>query len=90
MFLRFIPLLPWNNLNRLSIGFSYLKNIFGHDIEDCIEPIGNSEKGPKITNQFFRHCASLDVQRETLFNKITSSDDAILAENKNHTVYNCH
>ena len=25
-----------NNLNRLSIGFSYLKNEFGHNIEDCI------------------------------------------------------
>ena len=32
-------------------------------------------------------CASLDFQRETLFNKITSIDDAILAENKNRTVY---
>ena len=84
------PLLPWNNLNRLSTGFSYLKNKFGHDIEDCIEPIWNSEKGPKTFNQFFRHCASFDVQRETLFNKITSIDDAILAENKNRTLYNCH
>ena len=32
-------------------------------------------------------CASLDFQRETLFNKITSVDDTILAENKNRTVY---
>ena len=42
--------LSWNNLNRLSIGFSYLKNKFGHDIEDCIEPICNSGNGPKTTN----------------------------------------
>ena len=48
------PPLPWNNLNRLSIGFSYLKNKFGHDIEDCIEPICNGGKGAKTTNQFFR------------------------------------
>ena len=89
-----LPLLPWNNLNRLSIGFSYLKNKFGHDInkfghdiEDCFEPICNSGNGPKTTSQFFPHCASLDVQRETLFNKITSIDGVILAENKNRTVY---
>ena len=76
--MRFFPtLLPWNNLNRLSIGFSYLKIKFGHDIEDCIEPICNSGNGPKTTNQFFQHCASLDVQREALFNKITSIDDEI-------------
>ena len=40
------PPLLWNNFNRLSIRFSYLKNKFGHDIEDCIEPICNSfQKG---------------------------------------------
>ena len=78
---------PWNNLNRLSIGFSYLKNKFGNDIEDCVEPICNSGNGPKTTNLFFRHYASLDVQRKTLFNKITSIDDEIFAENKNRTVY---
>ena len=47
------PSLPRNNLKRLSIGFSYLKNKFGHDIEDCTEPICNSGNGPKTTNQFF-------------------------------------
>ena len=52
-----------------------------------IESICNSGKGPKATSQFFLYCARFDVQRETLFNKITSIDDAILAENKNPNVY---
>ena len=81
------PLPLWNNLNGLSTGFSGLKNKFGHDIEDFIEPICNSGNGPKTTNQFFRHCASLDVQKETLFNKITGIDAAILVKNKNRTIY---
>ena len=48
--------------------------------------ICNSGNGPKATTQFFRHLASLDVQRQTLFNKITSIDDTILVENKKRTI----
>ena len=38
-FIHPLPPPPWNNLNRLSTGYSYLKNKFGHDIEDCIEMV---------------------------------------------------
>ena len=65
---------PWNNLSRLSIGYSCLKNKFGHDIEDCIEMV-------------LKQLISSFGTALTLFNKITNIDDAILAENKNRTVY---
>ena len=84
--MRFIT--PLENLTRLNIGFSHLKeNKFGHDFEDCIDPICNSGDGYKTTNQFFLHCANFDGQRQTLFNKSTSIDNANLSENKNLTVY---
>ena len=53
----------------------------------CIEPIRNSGNGPKTTSQFFLHWANFDRQRQSLFNRITSIDDAMFAENKNSTVY---
>ena len=41
----------------------------------------------QLISSFDTALASLDVQRETLFNKITSIDDAILVKNKNRTIY---
>ena len=79
---------PWNNLIRLSIGFTHFKEKkFGHYFEDCIEPICSSGNYPKTTNQFFLHCTNFDVQSQTHLSKITSIDDAILEKNKNHTDY---
>ena len=40
-----------------------------------------------MTKQFFLHLANVDVQRQTLLNKITNIGDASLVENKNHAVY---
>ena len=75
-----------NNLTQRSIGFSHLQeNKFGFDFGDCFDRICNSGDGPKTTYQIFLHCANFDVQRQTLFNKITSIEDTTLAENKNHT-----
>ena len=56
------PPSPWNNLKRLSIGFSCLHR-FGHHIEDSTEPICDSGNDLKTTNQFLRHLTSFDVQR---------------------------
>ena len=41
----------------------------------------------QLISSFDTALASLDVQREILFNKITSIDDAILVKNKNRTIY---
>ena len=79
---------PWNKFTRLSIGFSHLKEKkFRHDFEDCIEPICNSGNGPEATNFLFFFCANFDVPKQTVFDKITSIDDAILAENESCTAY---
>ena len=79
---------PWNKFTRLSIEFSHLKeNKFRHDFEECIETICNSGNGPEATNFLFFLCANFDVQKQTVFDKITSIDDAILAENENCTAY---
>ena len=78
---------PWTHITRIRIGFSHLKeNKLGHNIEDCTELIGSCRNGPETTNQFFLHCVNIYGQRQSLFNKITSIDDVISAENKNSTV----
>ena len=41
----------------------------------------------QLISSFDTALASLDVQREILFNKITSIDDPILVKNKNRTIY---
>lgn len=56
-------------------------------MEDCVELICNSGNGTKTTKQFSFHLVNVNVPRETLINKVTIIGDAILAENKNHTVY---
>ena len=87
VFMKFINP-PWDNLTRIKIGFNHLKETkLGHNIEDCIELICSSGNGPKTTNQFFLHCINIYGQRQRLFNKITSIDEVISAENKNSTAY---
>ena len=82
VFINFITQ-PWNNLTRIKIGYSQLKeNKLRRNIEDCIELISSSGNGPKTTNQFFLYCANIYGQRQSLFNKITNIDDVISAENK--------
>ena len=77
-----------NEKLRFLCSVSRLKeNRFLHDIKDCAERIQNSGNGPKITKQFFLHLANVDVQRQTLLNKITNIGDASLVENRNHAVY---
>ena len=56
-------------------------------MEDCVELICNSGNGTKTTKQFSFHLVNVNVPRETLINKVTIIGHAILAENKNHTVY---
>ena len=51
---------PWNNLTRIRILFSHLKeNKLGNNIEQCIELICSNGNGSKTTNQFFLHCTNI-------------------------------
>ena len=71
---------PWTNLTRIRIGFSHLK-------DKKLDLICSSGNGPKTTNQFFLHWANVHGQRQSLFDKITSIDDVISAENKKSIIY---
>ena len=70
-------------LARLRIGFSHLKeHKFRHNFQDSIDPMCSCSSGVETTTHFFLHCANFNIQRQTLFDRITTIDKNILTENE--------
>ena len=74
-------------LTRLRIGFSYLKeHKFKHNFQDSIDPMCSCSSGTETTIHFFLHCTNFNTQRQTLFDKIVTTDPNILTENEDSIV----
>ena len=74
-------------LTRLRIGFSHLKeDKFKHNFQDSIDPICSCSSGIETTIHFFLYCANFNIQRQTLFDKITTIDSNIFPENEDGIV----
>ena len=73
-------------LTRLRIGFSHLKDNskhkFKHNFQDSIDPACSCSSGIETTIHFFLHYAIVNIQRQTLFDKIATIDENILTENE--------
>ena len=68
-------------LKRLRIGFSHLKeHKFKYNFQDSIDPMCSCSSGIETTIHFFLHCANFNIQRQTLFDKIGTTDANILTE----------
>ena len=75
-------------LTRLRIGFSHLKqHKFQRKFQDSIDPMCSCSSGIETTIHFFLHCANFDIQRQTLFDKIATTDANILTKNKDSIVF---
>ena len=69
-------------LTRLRIGFSHLKeHKFKHKLQDSIDLICSCSSGIETTIHFFLRCATFNIQRQTLVDKIAAIDANILTEN---------
>ena len=74
-------------LTRLRIGFSQLKeHKFRHNFQDSINPMCSCSNDIETTIHFFLHFANFTTQRKTLFDKITTINANILAENKDSII----
>ena len=74
-------------LTRLRIGFSHLKEEkFKHNFQDSIDPICSCSSSIETTIYFFLYCANFNIQRQTLFDKITTIDSNIFPENEDSIV----
>ena len=74
-------------LTRLRIGFSQLKeHKFRHNFQNSINPMCSCSNDIETTIHFFLHFANFTTQRKTLFDKITTINANILAENKDSII----
>ena len=74
-------------LARLRIRFSHLKeHKFKHNFQVSIDPMCSYSSGIETTIHFFLHCANFNVQRQTLLDKIATTDANILTENEDSIV----
>ena len=75
-------------LTRLRIGFSHLKERkFKHNFQDSIDPMCSCSRDIETTIHSFLHCANFNIQRQTLFDKIATTDANILTKNKDSIVF---
>ena len=75
-------------ITRLRIGFSHLKkHKFKHNFQDSIDPMCICSSGSKTMIHFFLHWVNFNIQRQTLFKKIATTDANILTENEDSIVY---
>ena len=74
-------------LIRLRIGFSHVKE---HKFKDnslqSVDSMFSCSSGIEATIHFFLHCANVNTQWQTLFDKITTIDASILTENEDSIV----
>ena len=70
-------------LTRLRIGFSYLKE---HNFQDSVDPMCSCSSGIEATIHLFLHSTNFNIQRQTLFDKIATTDTNILTENEDSIV----
>ena len=70
-------------LTRLSIGFSHLKE---HKFKHNFHNLNSCSSGIETMIHFFLHCANLNTQRQTLFNKIATTDANFVTENEDSIV----
>ena len=74
-------------LTRLRIGFSHLKeHNFKHNFQDSVDPMCSCSSGIEATIHFFLRCTNFNIQRQTLFDKIATTDTNILTENEDSIV----
>ena len=66
-------------ITKLHLGLSHLNyHKFGHDSQDCINPICSCGHDIKTATYFLFHCHHYTYARQTLFNKIINLDLNIL------------
>ena len=74
-------------LTRLRIGISQLKeHKFRNNFQDSINPMCSCSNDIETTIHFLLHFANFTTQRKTLFDKITTINANILAENKDSII----
>ena len=70
-------------LTRIRVGLSHIKeHKFRHHFQDSVDPMCSCGSGVETATHFFLHCANFNFQRQTLFDRITTIDEKILAENE--------